>query len=247
MNDIQRLQNNSLERATCMIIGVGASAGGLKALQELLRSLNDAQDMAIVFVQHPEEANDELLIDILGKATTYDIVSISGRKKLKARTVYVCPPWKLLEVKNGFLRIIDNENGDRPNAPIDHFLQSLAENQGERSVGVILSGSGSDGTLGLKAISDAGGLTFAQSPDSAEHDSMPRSAATTGIADHVLSPREIANELKRYATYLVDKADHLAQDATQAIHDAIPAIAKRLFDVTNHNFQHYKQNTLVRR
>ncbi len=231
-----------------LIIGVGASAGGLEAFQELLRSLGDANELVIIFVQHLEKEGNDLLVDLLGNSTTMSVVKVSGRKKLKTRTVYICPPWTLLELKTGSLRVEQRDNDERPSAPIDYFLQSLADDQGERGVGVILSGTGSDGTLGLKAISDAGGMTFAQSADSAKYDSMPRSAATTGVADHVLSPSAIASELTKYASYIASvEKDPGETSSVKQIHDAIPAISKRLMEVTSHNFQHYKLNTLARR
>ncbi|WP_197454706.1 PAS domain S-box protein [Stieleria varia] len=239
--------NHPIRNLPPLIVGVGASAGGLEAFQELLRSLQDTNDIAIVFVQHLEKESDELLIELLSKSTPLDVVRIGGRKKVKAGSIYVCPPWTLLELRNSSLRIANADSNVRPDAPIDHFLQSLADDQGERGVGVILSGTGSDGTLGLKAINDAGGMTFTQSAESAKFDSMPRSAMTTGVADHVLSPEMIGLELKKYAAYLSSVENSLDSLSTSRIHEAIPTISKRLMEVTNHNFQHYKQNTLARR
>ncbi len=240
--------NPSQPTSASLIVGVGASAGGLEAFQELLRALGDAQHLAIVFIQHLEKESDELLVELLAKSTSMSVVNVVDRKKLKGGTVTICPPWTLLELKNASLRIVPPAADERPLAPIDFFLQSLAEDRDERGVGVILSGSGSDGTLGLKAISDAGGMTFAQSPESAKYDSMPRSAATTGVADHILSPSAIAAELQRYATHMasVDTAT-VARSSDKQVHEAIPAISQRLMEITNHNFQHYKQNTLARR
>ncbi len=238
----------TLETSLPLVVGVGASSGGLEAFQEMLLPLGDATDLAIVFLQHLERDGGDLLIELLSKSTSMPVISVTGRKKLKPGSIYVCPPWTLLELTNGSLRIAKTDNEKRPEAPIDHFLQSLAENQRERGIGVILSGTGSDGTLGLKAISDAGGLTFAQSAESAKYDSMPRSAATTGVADHVLSASAIAVELKKYASYLAKISNAIVEPSSvKQIHDAIPAISKRLMELTNHNFQHYKQNTLARR
>jgi PAS domain S-box-containing protein len=241
---MKSIQTNSVP----LIVGVGASAGGLEAFQELLRTLGDSQDLAIVFVQHLEKESSDLLIEILGKSTPMRVAGVTGRTRLKPGTVYVCPSRTLLELKSGWLKVASMENGERPEAPIDYFLQSIAESQRERGVGVVLSGLGSDGTLGLKAISDAGGLTFSQSAESAKYDSMPRSAATTGVADHVLSASAIAAELNKYASFLsgVDQ-ESVETSSVKQIHDAIPVISKRLMELTNHNFQHYKQNTLARR
>ncbi|MCA9013156.1 MAG: PAS domain-containing protein, partial [Planctomycetaceae bacterium] len=242
------MNKNSVERTAPLIVGVGASAGGLEAFQELLLALNTCEDLAVVFVQHLEKGGEVLLVELLAKSTECPVVIVDVRRKVRAGTVYVCPPWTLLEIKNGVLRIATPENADRPAAPIDHFLHSLAIDQRDRGVGVILSGTGSDGTLGLKAISDGGGLTFAQLPESAKYDSMPRSAATTGVADHVLAPEKISVELKRYVAYLADvTASQQHANSTAQLQAAIPAISKILMDATNHNFQHYKQSTLMRR
>ncbi len=231
-----------------LIVGVGASAGGLEAFQDLLATLDDTAGLAIVFVQHLDPHGKSLLAELLRNTTKMEVVELSGRKKMKAGCVYVCPPRRLLEMKNGFVRVLENEDQARRPHVIDHFLHSLAEDQGERAVGVILSGADTDGTLGLKAISDAGGLTFAQEPMSAKFDAMPRSAATTGVADHVLTPAEIAKELRQYAQHLADLGGVKTMVRLQdQIVDAIPAIAETLMKITNHNFQHYKTSTLSRR
>lgn len=231
-----------------LIVAVGASAGGLEAFQDLLRGLGDSPEMAIVFIQHLDATRESLLPELLTKSTNLKVVEIEGRRKLKPATVYVCPPKKLLALKNSFVTIVQDDDEARQRAPIDFFFHSVAEDQRERGVGVILSGSGSDGTLGLKSISDQGGLTCAQDPQSARFDSMPRSAVTTGVADHVLSPHEIATELLNYAQHWSEltqpeKNVHWQSD----IKEAIPEIAERLLEVTEHNFQHYKINTLTRR
>ncbi len=176
-NDSQKIAHGPL------VVGVGASAGGLEAFQGLLKALGDSPGIAIVFVQHLDPSSKSLLSELLKSSTSMDVVAIKGRRAIKANTIYVCPPQTLLELRKGFIRIAKtNEGVQRGDAatPIDHLFHSLAEDQGDRGVGVILSGGGSDGTLGLKAISDRGGLTFAQDSRSASHESMPRSAATTG-------------------------------------------------------------------
>lgn len=177
-----------------------------------------------------------------------EVTEVDGQTRLKANTIYLCPPRGLLELKNGALRLNNAPGELPPTNSIDHFFHTIAEDQGEHGIGVILSGAGSDGTLGLKAISDHGGLTFAQDTRSAKFDSMPRSAAVTGLADHVLQPDQIAAELLQYAAHL-DRLGELAPP--DRLHDdieaAIPKIAESLMKVTNHNFLHYKTNTLVRR
>tara|TARA_R110002111_G_scaffold247140_5_gene310247 strand:+ start:58787 stop:65749 length:6963 start_codon:yes stop_codon:yes gene_type:complete len=231
-----------------IIVGVGASAGGLEAFEQLLEALGDAAGLTIVFVTHLDPGSKTMLRKLLAKHTPLKIAEIKQQTSLIPGTVYVCPPQKLLEVKNGIVCILPDEEEKRSTHVIDHFLHSLANDQGERAVGVILSGTGSDGTLGLKAIGDSGGLTFAQEPGSAKFDSMPRSAAKTGVADHVLTPVEIARELLQYGQHLHDfgGTDSLIRLQDQ-IEDVIPQITKILLNITSHNFQHYKISTLSRR
>ncbi|MCM2369668.1 PAS domain-containing protein [Aporhodopirellula aestuarii] len=233
---------------TLFVVAVGASAGGLDSFQDLLSGLGDAPDMAIVFVQHLDSSSQSLLPESLNRSTDMEVVEVNGRRKLKPATVYVCPPQALLALKNGFVSVTQQDEAQRNRTPIDHFFHSVAEDQDEYGIGVILSGSGSDGTLGLKSISDHGGITFAQDPASARFDSMPRSAATTGVADHVLPPREIAVELQNYVQHLRSiEALQTDKQRRGEIKEAIPAIAERLSQVTQHNFQHYKPNSLIRR
>ncbi|QEG38371.1 chemotaxis protein CheB [Roseimaritima ulvae] len=231
-----------------LIVGMGASAGGLEAFQELLAALGDAPNLAIVFVQHLDPTSPSLLAELLAKSTNMEVVELSKRCRLQANTVYVCPPQKQLKLQRGWVRPSATKGARRATGVIDYFFHSIAEDQGQRGVGVILSGSGSDGTLGLKAISDCGGLTFAQHPATANSDAMPRSAATTGVADHVMTPGEIAAELQQYAAHWSELGK---QPMQQQLHDeiqaAIPVIADTLKQATDHNFQDYKISTLVRR
>ncbi|TWU32843.1 Chemotaxis response regulator protein-glutamate methylesterase [Novipirellula artificiosorum] len=155
-----------------------------------------------MFVQHLDPSSSSLLRELLRTATETRVIEIAGRRKLKPGCVYIAPARQFLEIKNGAVRPVVPDTDESPLTAVDHFFHSLAEDQAGRAVGIVLSGSGSDGTVGLKAISDAGGLTFAQDSASAKFDSMPRSAATTGVADHVCRPREIAAERLRYAAHV---------------------------------------------
>ncbi|MCA9223795.1 MAG: PAS domain-containing protein, partial [Planctomycetales bacterium] len=232
---------------TPLIVGVGASAGGLEACADLLERLGNVEGLAIVFVQHLEPTGNSLLVELLSRHTPMKVSELSGRTKIKAGHLYVAPPHSLLRLKNGFVSVeTQTEPPHRANS-IDHFFHALAGDQGELAVGVILSGSGSDGTLGLKAISDSGGLTFAQDPATAKFDSMPRSAATTGVADHVMSPAQIAAEIVAYRQHLGELNSPPSHGWRDDIGDTIPLIAEVLLKTTNHNFQHYKSSTLSRR
>jgi two-component system CheB/CheR fusion protein len=181
----------------CPIVGVGASAGGFEAIMELLRSLSPKTGMAYVIVQHLDPHHASRLPTLLGKVTEMSVIEVSGRVEPKSNTVYVQPPNKCVICKDGTLAL--ERRTEKLSLGIDHFFESLAEAQGPRAIGVILSGSGSDGTAGLRAIKAAGGLTFAQDEESAKYPSMPRNAIQSGFVDAALSPSEIAQEIKRIA------------------------------------------------
>ncbi|WP_165440549.1 PAS domain S-box protein [Rubripirellula amarantea] len=234
--------------AAPVIVGVGASAGGLDAFRELLKHIGPSEEIVLVFVQHHDPANEPLLRKLLAEESQLEVIEITGRKKLKTGCVYISHARQFLQLNNGVVTPIMPGADESPLTAIDRFFHSLAEDQGQRAVGIVLSGAGSDGTVGIKAISDAGGLTFAQDLASASFDSMPRSAATTGVADHVCRPSEIAAELLRYASHVLEFSDENAVERIQKqIGEAIPRIAQHLLKNTGHNFQHYKITTLTRR
>ncbi|TWT54884.1 Autoinducer 2 sensor kinase/phosphatase LuxQ [Rubripirellula amarantea] len=231
-----------------LVVAVGSSAGGVEAFTEFVKALGETPGFAVAFIQHLDAASKSLLVDLLAASTSLTIKEVTARTKVKLNTIYLAPPGILLTLRKGFLVPEESDDADRHVASIDQFFHSVADDQGERGLGVVLSGAGSDGTLGLKAISDCGGMTFAQDAASAKFDSMPRNAATTGVADHVLPPADIAAELIKYARYL-EQSKGLMQTTAHmdTIEQAIPKITEQLLRVTGHNFQHYKISTLGRR
>jgi signal transduction histidine kinase/PAS domain-containing protein len=184
---------------SCPIVGIGGSAGGFEAAMELLRHLPPTTGMAFVIVQHLDPHHASRLPKLLGKVTTMPVVELREPTTPRPNTVYVQPPNECVIVKDGALNLIPRTQ--QLNLAIDHFFESLAEERGSRAIGVILSGSGTDGTAGLRAIKAAGGLTFAQSEESAKFDAMPRSAIRAGFVDAALPPREIAQEIRRVADH----------------------------------------------
>ncbi|MCA9160683.1 MAG: hypothetical protein KDA72_20270, partial [Planctomycetales bacterium] len=213
-----------------------------------LKALGNRPNIAVVFVQHLDSQSKPVLSRILPRSTSLRLVEVTEQTTVTTNTVYLCPPQALLKIHQGRLSIVSEGNDSRRSAPIDHFFHSISESEGERGVGIILSGAGSDGTLGLKSISDSGGVTFAQEPASARFDSMPRNAATTGVADHILPPAEIAKELLDYTQFMESFVSrHNTLSLIANIQQAIPEIAEQLLQATNHNFQHYKTSTLGRR
>jgi two-component system, chemotaxis family, CheB/CheR fusion protein len=197
------------------IVGVGASAGGLEAFTELLAALPRDTGMGFVLVQHLDPDHESALTEILSRATSLPVREIRNNERVRVDHVYVIPPDTNLTIAEGVLKIHKRERTRTrtPHRPIDAFFESLAQDQRERAVGVVLSGTANDGTMGLEAIKAEGGITFAQN-DSAKHDSMPRSAVAAGCVDLVLSPANIAKELSRIANHPYVSGQSLLSSAT---------------------------------
>src|SRR5712691_672440 len=182
------------------IVGIGASAGGLEALIQLLRALPADTGMAFVLVQHLDPTHASMLTEILSRATAMRVAEVTDQTAAKWNHVYVIPPGVTLGIERGILRLSPRNEARGQHRPIDDFLNSLAHDQGHLAIGVILSGSATDGTLGLEWIKAEGGITFAQD-DTAQHRSMPNSAVAAGGVDFVLPPNAIAAELHRISRH----------------------------------------------
>jgi two-component system, chemotaxis family, CheB/CheR fusion protein len=184
------------------IVGVGASAGGLEAFRELLRTLPTDTGMAFVLVQHLDPDHESALTQLLAKTTALSVREVANNVAVKPNHVYVIPRNTSLSITRGVLHLQTRELTRGIHRPIDLFFESLAQDQHENAIGVILSGTATDGTLGLEAVKAEGGITFAQD-ESAKYDSMPRSAIAAGCVDFVLKPEDIAKELARIAKHPV--------------------------------------------
>jgi CheB methylesterase/CheR methyltransferase, all-alpha domain/CheR methyltransferase, SAM binding domain len=182
------------------VVGIGASAGGLEAFTEMLKNLPVDTGMGFVLVQHLDPQHKSALADLLTRATSMPVREVTNNLRLEANHVYVIPPNTNLGIAQGVLKLQAREQSRTPTRSIDSFFESLAQDQRERAIGVILSGTATDGTLGLEAIKAEGGITVAQD-DSARYDSMPRSAIAAGCVDFVLKPAAIAKELARIAKH----------------------------------------------
>src|SRR5436190_469765 len=180
-------------------VGVGASAGGLEALSALLKHVR-LDDMAFVVVQHLAPKHESLLTALLARVSNIKVELAADGTSVEPNHVYVIPPNSDLAIVRGVLHVMTpppsaSRSGSGSHLPIDYFFRSLAADLGPRSIGIVLSGTGSDGTFGLKAIKEAGGITFAQEPGTAKYDGMPRHAIDAGWADFSLAPAAIADEL----------------------------------------------------
>jgi two-component system, chemotaxis family, CheB/CheR fusion protein len=240
------------------IVGVGASAGGLEAFEQLLAALPNTTGMAFVLVQHLAPKHESILSELLGRATKMPVIEVKQGMAVKANHVYVIPPNADMTIADGTLHLSPLNPDRARRMPIDLFLRSLAEKHQNRAIGVILSGTASDGTLGLQAIKAMGGLTFAQDEQSAKYSAMPRNAIAAGNVDFVLPPEEIAKELTRIGSHVdffapdeKDEKDEKDED-TEAGNAGTPdetlsKIFLLLRNVSRVDFSLYKPGTIKRR
>jgi two-component system, chemotaxis family, CheB/CheR fusion protein len=228
------------------VVGAGASAGGLEAFTTFLKNLPANSGMAFVLIQHLDPNQHIQLTELLAKATKMPVREVNADMAIKPDHVYVIAPARTLSMSDGRLRVENRPSGR--NLPVDHFFRSLAEDRSSKAIGVVLSGTASDGTLGLKAIKAEGGITFAQEPSTAKFDGMPGSAIAAGVVDFVLPPEEIAKRVVRLARhpYVARKPEEESEAAEEA-EAALNRVFHILRIVTGNDFTHYKHTTIRRR
>jgi two-component system CheB/CheR fusion protein len=235
------------ESADFTIVGVGASAGGFEAFAALLRKVPADADVAIVFVQHLAPQHESALVELLAPHTSLPVVQVTEGLRLERRHVYVIPPNTRLSIAGAQLHLEPRPQDRSQYTPIDAFLISLAESAGQPCVGVILSGTASDGAIGIGHIKRAGGVTVAQSPESAKYDGMPRAAIATGLIDLVLSPEEIGEKLAEL-TFATRQSDaHPASLELEVADQQLHEIFDLLRPASGVDFRHYKLPTIRRR
>jgi two-component system CheB/CheR fusion protein len=228
-----------------LIAGIGASAGGLDALSKLLHALPPDTGVAFVVIQHLDPSRDSMLPEILARQATIAVSPAEDRTELTPNHVYVIPPGRNVALVGDTLQLSPRSEARGQHRPVDHFLRSLAGQHGHKSIGVVLSGTATDGTLGLAEIKAAGGITFAQD-NTAEYSSMPRNAIASGCVDFVLAPDGIAREIARIGSHpYIAPAGASAE--TMRNEAAIGRILELLHQGTGVDFTHYKRGTLCRR
>ncbi len=245
----QRPEPHPSRRSLFPIVGVGASAGGLEAFTQLLKALGSGTEMAYVLVQHLDPSHESALTALLTKATEMPVSQVADVTPVEPNHVYVIPPNVDMTISQGILRLTLRTETHGHHMPIDRFLRSLAEDQRSNSIGVILSGTATDGTLGLAAIKAEGGITFAQDEKSAKFDGMPRNAIAAGCVDFVLPPDAIARELARIRTH-----PYLAPASSSRTAELVPDGDPQLKDILHLlraangvDFSDYKPATVKRR
>ena len=229
------------------IVGVGASAGGLEAFTALLRKLPPSPGIAVVFVQHLAPQHESALVTLLSGQSGLPVVQVGEGMEVKPDHVYVIPPNRQMVISGLELHISPRPADRTQYNPIDTFLISLARAAGSRAVGVILSGTASDGSLGVRAIRAAGGITIVQTPESAKYDGMPRAAMTTGMVDLVLPPEEIGSKLGQFSTTTLFRAISEAAAEPPLTDAQLHLVFELLRPASSIDFSHYKLPTIKRR
>ena len=229
------------------IVGMGASAGGLEAFERFFPHIPPNKGMAFVLIQHILPGYKSIMVDILKKYTRMKVLQIEDGMPVEPNCVYIKPSNKDATISNRILHLAESPISQGIKHPIDFFFQSLAKDQAGKAICIILSGTGTDGTLGLKAIKDAGGMTMVQEEKSAEFGGMPASAIETGLVDYVLPAEKIPEKLIEYATY----HDNIWNQRTATLTSENSRYLVKIFALlqaeTGHNFTHYKHATIYRR
>jgi two-component system CheB/CheR fusion protein len=228
------------------IVGIGASAGGLEAIEQFLRHLPAGSGMACVVVQHLDPTQKGMMVELLQRATTLKVLQVKDRMKVEPDRVYVIPPNQDMSILHGVLHLLAPAAPRGLRLPIDFFFRSLADDQRDSSIGVILSGMGSDGTLGVRAIKEHAGVVFVQAPASAKFDAMPRSVIDAGLADIVAPAEELAGKIAAYLDHAPTAKLH-DQPLAGKTQSALEKVCLLLRSQTGHDFSLYKRNTVYRR
>ena len=230
------------------IVGIGASAGGLEAFEIFFKAMPSDTGMGFVIVAHLDPSHVSLLPELIQKRTKMPVGQAKDGELVQPNCVYVIPPNRALAILNGTLHLLETSQPRGANLPIDSFLRSLAQDQHHNAIGIILSGTGTDGTLGVRAIKGETGMVMVQDEESAKYDGMPRSAIATGLADYVLPPEKMPQQLIGYAAHAVHRpTPKLPINIEGDVPDALQKIYILLRALTGHDFSQYKVNTICRR
>jgi two-component system CheB/CheR fusion protein len=240
-------QAEAMSKGPTIVVGLGASAGGLEALQTFFTHMPTNSGLAFVVIQHLSPDYKSLMVELLSKTTTMPVRRIEDGMKIEADTVYLIPPKKNVAMFHRTLLLSDTDHGRGLNLPIDLFFRSLAEDMGERAVGIIFSGTGSDGTRGVRAIKEAGGLAIAQDPSTAKFDGMPTSVIATGLADYILTTEQMPAQLIKFIQHPFMARIKPTGESLVDEEDALTKITAILRRATGVDFALYKPATVVRR
>lgn len=229
------------------IVGIGASAGGLSAFKSFFSHMPDDSNMAFVLVPHLDPTHQSMMVELLTKQTDMPVCEVIDKMPVKANHVYIIPPGRYLKIHNCKLQLTSPPKTRGTETAIDNFLRSLAQDQEECAIGIILSGTGSHGTLGLQAIKAHGGMTMVQDPDTAEYDSMPQNAINTDCIDYILPPQEMPEVLIQYTQHSYVRSawepSSLAEEEQNQLNRILALLRARI----KYDFRCYRKNMLLRR
>ncbi len=243
-------QNDSVSSvASFPIVGIGASAGGLAAFEAFFSGMPEKKDpgMAFVLVQHLAPDHKSILAELIRRYTHMKVFEVKDGMVVEPNCAYIIPPGYDMAFLNGALQLFEPSAPPGPRLSIDFFFRSLAQDQSERAIGIVLSGTGSDGTLGVRAIKGEGGMVMVQTPESTEYDAMPRSVIATGLADYELSPAEMAEALMAYSSHVFQKKKSGEIIPVSKFENTLKKIFILVRSHTGHDFSSYKVNTIRRR
>jgi two-component system, chemotaxis family, CheB/CheR fusion protein len=240
--------NNKPEGGEFLIVGIGASAGGVQALKEFFEHVPKKTGIAYVVILHLSPDHDSRLAEVLQASTEMPVKQVTEKIKVEPDHVYVVPPNQHLTMQDGAIIVSPNTQIEERRAPVDIFFRTLAEEHGTRAVAVILSGTGANGSMGIKRVKERGGAAFVQNPREAEFNEMPRNSIATGLVDEVLNVAELPAKILAYKNSLgkiqiSEEAEQRPQDQQQALREIFTEIRVR----TGHDFSNYKRPTLLRR
>ena len=235
------------ETTTFPIVGIGASAGGLEAFEKFFANMPPDSGLAFVLVQHLSSPHKSILNDLVQRLTRMKVYQVIDGVEVEPNCVYIIPPNKDMALLHGKLHLMEPGAPRGLRLPIDFFFRSLAQDQHERAICIVLSGTGTDGTLGLKAVKGAGGMAMAQDATSAKYDGMPRSALGTGLVDYVMPPQDMPQQLTTYVEHAFGPGAERVVVPVPETTDSLQKIFILLRAQVGHDFSYYKQNTIRRR
>jgi len=230
-----------------LIVGIGASAGGLETLNAFFSIMPIDCNMAFVAIQHLSPNHRSIMASLVDRHTQMTVMQIEDGTMLEPNHIYLNPPGKNVAIFNQRLHLLDMVETVTINMPIDFFFRSLSEDRAEKAVGIILSGTASDGTLGIRAIKGEGGMVMVQKPETAKYDGMPKSAIETGIVDFILPVEKMPEALVNYSKHPFLESANKFKVTDRAVKNQMQKIFAMIRSATGHDFLHYKQNTIARR
>ena len=227
------------------IIGIGGSAGGLEALEKFFRTMPVDEGLAFVLIVHLDPTRKSITDELIQRCTTMKVSEAEDNMAVEPNAVYIIPPGKNLSILNSTIQLMDIAEAHAMRMPIDYFFRSLAKDRKNKAIGIILSGMGTDGTLGLRAIQEVGGMTMVQNPASAKYDSMPRSAIKNGLVDFSLTPEKMPEALLSYIKKSPAVISQKALERTELT--KLQKIFVLIRDQTGSDFSEYKSSSVLRR